>query len=123
MASYPEITTLNAKNQRNFTKYNYKSCAYLDDGVLGKVSKNNIILSLFDNEETLYIDNGYGYRNVQLWPNQVRKIGAHVLELEDVVKEISAIKYLRQFYKSAFIWRYRMVKLTISGLKKKLIKN
>ena len=113
LVSYPEITTLNAKNQRNFTKYNYKSCAYLDDGVLGKVSKNNVILSLFDNEETLYIDNGYGYRNVQLWPNQVRKIGAHVLELEDVVKEISAIKYLKQFYKSAFIWRYRMARLTI----------
>ena len=111
MLAYPEIIALKAKNQNNFKKYSYKSCSYLDDGLLGTVSNNNKIFSLFDNQETLYIDDRF--RKFQLWPDQVRKIGMHVLRLENVVKEISTIKYIKQFYKSAFKWRYCMVRLAV----------
>jgi polysaccharide biosynthesis PFTS motif protein len=109
--SYPEIIALKAKNQNNFKKYNYKTCAYLDDGLLGEVSNDNRIFSLFDNKETLYIDDRF--RKFQSWPEKTRKIGLNVLRLEDVVKEIGTIDYLKKFYRSAFIWRSRMIGLII----------
>jgi len=111
MLIYPEIVAFKARNQTNFKKYSYDCCAYLDDGLLGEELANNKVFSLFNSRNTLYVDDRF--RKFQLWPKRVKALGLNVLRLEDVVKEIDIVKYLKKIYRFAFVWRYRMFKLLV----------
>ena len=111
MIVHPEIIALKTRNQNNFKKYGYTSLTFIDDGLIGEVSKNNRIFSLFNNSETLYIDNGN--LTSQLWPEKVEGFGLNALRLEEVVKEINLMDYLKLFYKDASLWRNKMISLIV----------
>jgi hypothetical protein len=115
MLFLPELILFRIGKTESIENSSFDLIAHLDDGLLmpsGEgIKADNKIFKLFSKSKVLFIDDRY--KDNQLWPRLVKKLGKQVFRLEDIVRHISRKKYLTEYYYNAFTWRCKLVLLSL----------